>query len=152
MADVKAGKISFSSSKGTTSLNMDQQNGQMQVQTTDANGQAGQSTATFGGGAKVPDWVPAYPGASTQGVYSAEDDKQAGGTFSIETGDSLDQVFTNLKGQLDSGGFKVTETRAPGSSMLIGESSDGKRSITFTMSSEDGKTKVAGIYGDKKSG
>ena len=154
MADVKAGKISFSSSKGTTSLNMDQQNGQMQVQTTDATGKAESSTTTFGSGAKVPEWVPAYPGATTQGVYSAEDASQAGGTFGLETADSVDQVFTNLKGQMEGGGYKVTETRFNGpqgmGGMIVGESKDGKRNVTFTMSSDAGKTKVAGVYSEKK--
>jgi hypothetical protein len=154
MKDVKEGKISFTSDKGTSSINMDQQSGQMKVETTNANGQAQHTTATFGGGAKVPDWVPAYPGATSQGVYSAEDDKQMGGTFGLDTGDSVDQVFANLKGQLESAGYKVTETRYNGpqgmGGLLAGESKDGKRTVTYTMSNEGGKTKVAGVYSEKK--
>jgi len=154
MKDVKAGKLTFSSNKGNASFNMDQQNGQMKVETTDANGQATHTTATFGGGAKVPDWVPSYPGATTQGVYNAEDDKQMGGTFGLETTDAVDAVFTNLKGQLESGGYKVTETRFNGpdgaGGMLMGETKDGKRTVTLTLGHEDGKTKVTGAYSEKK--
>lgn len=154
MADIKAGKINFQTKDGTvkTDLGAMQQGGQVKVEATDANGKTG--TATFGGAAKVPDWVPSYPGATTQGVYSAEDGTQAGGTFGLETPDSFDKVFDHYKSQLQSGGYKVTETKFNGpqgtGGMLVGESSDGKRSITYTLSSEDGKTKVAGVYSEKK--
>jgi hypothetical protein len=154
MADIKAGKINFETKEGTVKTDMGaaQQGGQMKVEATDASGNTG--TATFGGGAKVPEWVPSYPGAASQGVYSAEDASQSGGTFALETGDSVDQVFTQLKGQLSSAGYKVTETRFNGpqgmGGMLVGESSDGKRNITYTFSSEEGKTKVAGVYSEKK--
>src|SRR5262249_37014744 len=64
MADIKAGKINFQTKDGTvkTDLGAMQQGGQIKVEATDANGKSG--TATFGGGAKVPDWVPGYPGAA----------------------------------------------------------------------------------------
>src|SRR5262249_25088870 len=150
-ADIKAGKINFQTKDGTVKTDFgntanNQGQGQMNVQVTDNNGKTG--TATFGGAAKVPDWVPSYSGATSQGVYSTESDAQAGGTFALETADSVDQVFTSLKGQLQSGGYKVTETRFNGpqgmGGMLVGESNDGKRNVTYTMSSEGGKTKVAG--------
>jgi len=154
MADIKSGKINFQTKDGVvkTDLGATQQNGQIKVEATDSSGKTG--TMVMGGAAKVPDWVPSYPGAASQGVYSAEDATQAGGTFGLETTDSVDQVFSNLKSQLERGGYKVTETKFNGpqgtGGMLIGESGDGKRSITFTLGTEEGKTKVAGVYSEKK--
>ena len=148
MADIKNGKLNFESKEGTSSLSFNQDAGKMEVKGADG------STASFGGSAQVPSWVPSYPGATMQGVYSAEDSTQAGGTFGMESSDSFDQVFDHFKGQLEGGGYKVTESKFNGGTgmggMLVGESADGKHTITYTLSTEDGKTKVAGVYSEKK--
>jgi hypothetical protein len=148
LADVKAGNISFETPDGKTSMNVDQGSGKVEVQGADG------STASFGGSAKLPDWVPAYPGGAPEGVYSAEDANQAGGTFGLTTADTADQVFAFYKSQLEGAGFKVTESHysGPGGNggMVAGESADGKRTVTFTVATDAGKTRVAGVYSEKK--
>ncbi|HEV8240840.1 MAG TPA: hypothetical protein VGS57_15855 [Thermoanaerobaculia bacterium] len=148
MADIQNGKISFDSAQGHSSMSFDQNAGKLEVQ--GANGQ----TASFGASAQLPSWVPAYPGAAPEGVYAAEDGTQRGGTFGLTTGDGVTQVFDFYKSQLEGAGFKVNVTKYSGTGgdggMVVGESNDGKRTVTFTIGAESGKTRVAGVYSEKK--
>ncbi len=34
--------------------------------------------------------------------------------------------------------------------MVVGESADGQRTVTFTIGAESGKTRVAGVFSEKK--
>ncbi len=149
MSDVKNGKFSFSTPQGEGSMTFDQQAGKMEIH--GANGEVAQ----IGGAAQLPDWVPAYPGGVPQGVYSASDASQSGGTFGLTTADSVDDVFAWYKSQLESAGYKVTETHYSGpqgnGGMVAGESADGKRTVTFTLATDSGQTRVAGVYSEKKS-
>jgi hypothetical protein len=149
MADIQNGKISFDTPEGQSSMTFDQSGGKMEVH--GANGE----TATFGGAAQLPGWVPAYPGAAPEGVYAAEDATQRGGTFGLTTGDGVSEVLSFYKAQLEGGGFKVTESKYSGpggdGGMVVGESGDAKRTVTFTIATESGKTRVAGVYSEKKS-
>jgi hypothetical protein len=144
LEDVKDGKISFETAEGKGSLSFSQESGTMEVQGADG------SRASFGGAAELPGWVPAYPGATPEGVYSAEDAAQRGGTFSLTTTDSVNDVFNFYKGQLEGAGFKVTESKYSGTGMVVGESTDGQRTVTFTIAAEPGKTRVAGVFSEKK--
>lgn len=150
MEDIKQGRISFESSEGAATVSIDPEAGKLEVQ---SEGEQG-ATMTFGGGQQLPDWVPSYPGASTEGVYSAETAEQSGGTFSAVTGDDLDSVFAYLKGKLTEDGYKVSENRFSGpqgtGGMLVGESADGMQTLTYTLQSTDGKTQVSGMYSRKK--
>jgi len=147
-ADIGDGKVKFDTPQGEASVSFDQTAGKMEVH--GANGEV----ASFGAAAQLPAWVPAYPGAAAEGVYSAEDASQRGGTFGLTTTDSVSQAFAFYKGQLEGGGFKVTENHYSGPNgdggMVVGESGDGKRTVTFTIAAESGKTRVAGVYSEKK--
>ena len=148
MADIQNGKISFDTPQGSSSMSFDQNAGKVEVH--GANGQ----TASFGASAQLPSWIPAYPGAAAEGVYAAEDSSQSGGTFGLTTGDGVTQVFDFYKSQLEGAGFKVTESKYSGTGgdggMVVGESNDGKRTVTFTIGADAGKTRVAGVYSETK--
>ncbi len=148
MADIQNGKISFDTPQGESSMSFDQGAGKMEVR--GANGEV----ASFGAAAQLPAWVPAYPGAAAEGVYSAEDASQRGGTFGLTTTDSVSQAFAFYKGQLEGAGLKVTENHYSGPNgdggMVVGESGDGQRTVTFTINVESGKTRVTGVYSEKK--
>ncbi|HXT21246.1 MAG TPA: hypothetical protein VN923_10880, partial [Thermoanaerobaculia bacterium] len=147
LADIKDGKINFENAQGKSSMSFSQEAGKLEVH--GANGES----ATFGS-AQLPNWVPAYPGAAPQGVYAAEDATQKSGTFSLTTADAATQVFAFYKGQLESAGFKVSENKysmgGTDTGMVQGESSDGKRTVTLTVTTDAGKTQVSGVYGEKK--
>ncbi len=147
LEDIKNGKINFETAEGKASLNFDQQAGTMQVQGADG------STASFGS-TQVPGWVPAYPGAPSQGVYGAENDTEKSGSFTLTTSDSVNDVFAFYKAQLEGAGFKVSETKTSANGaeggFVVGESPDGKRTVTLTIGSDGGKTSVSGLFGEKK--
>ena len=149
--DIRQGKISFSSDDGDeATMSLDQATGKLEIQGQGDDG----ATMSFGGDTQLPSWIPTYPGATSEGVYNAETAEASSGTFSMTTTDSVDRVFTYLKGQLEGGGYSVTETRFSGpqgdGGMLNGESGDGNRTLTYTMSVSDGKTQVGGMYNQKK--
>jgi hypothetical protein len=148
--DLKQGRISFQTDEGSATFNLDQQAGTMKIE---ADGPDG-GTLSIGGDTRLPSWVPSYPGATAEGVYNAETPEQVGGTFTASTTAALDEVFAYYKGQLASGGYKVTENRYSGpqgdGGMLVGESADGKRTLTFHMQVTDGKVQVSGLYSEKK--
>ena len=150
MDDIREGRISFSSDDGAGSLSIDQESGQMEIRTEGADG----AVAQFGGATQVPGWVPSYPGATSEGVYSAQDATSESGTFTLSSTDSLDDVFTFYRGQLESGGYQITENRYStpdgDGAMLVGETGDGKRTLTFTITTGEGKTQVMGGYTQKK--
>ena len=64
--------------------------------------------ARFGASASlegVPDWVPAYPGASeTQGAFSSQTDDGVAGMVSQTTGDSVQEVVEHYKGWFEDNG------------------------------------------------
>ena len=148
MDDLKEGRISFTSDQGTTSLDMNQEEGSMEIKGADG------AVATFGGAAELPSWLPSYPGASSEGVYNAQDATTESGTFTLSTADSLDDVFTFYRDQLQGAGYKVTENRYSGpqgdGAMVVGESEDGGTTVTFTLQAAEGKTQVMGGYQKKK--
>ena len=148
MDDLKEGRISFTTDEGTSSLSLDQEAGSMVVQGADG------AVAQFGGATQLPGWIPAYPGAASEGVYSAQDATTESGTFTLATTDSLDAVFAYYKQQLESGGYQVTENRYSGpqgdGAMLVGETEGGGRTLTFTLQASEGKTQVMGGYTRQK--
>lgn len=148
--DIRQGKISFSADGEEATMSLDQETGTLQIQGEGADG----GTMSFGGDTRLPSWIPTYPGATSEGVYSAETAEASSGTFSMTTTDGVDEVFSYLKGQLEGGGYTVTENRFSGpqgdGGMLNGESGDGNRSLTYTLSASDGKTQVGGMYSQKK--
>ena len=150
LEDIRQGKIAFSSDEGEATMSLDQESGKLEVQ---GSGEQG-GTFSMGGDTRLPDWIPTYPGATSEGVYNAETADSSSGTFSMTTTDGVDQVFTYLKGQLEGGGYSVTESRFSGPAgdggMLNGESADGARTLTYTLSVSDGTTQVGGMYNQKK--
>jgi hypothetical protein len=152
MDDLKEGRINFSTSEGNeASVSFDQDAGKVEIRSEGADG----AVAQFGGDTKLPAWVPSYPGATSEGVYSAQDAQSESGSFTLSSTDSLDEVFGFYRSQLQSGGYKVTENRYSSpqgdGAMLVGETADGNRTLTFTMQAAEGKVQVMGGYTQKKS-
>lgn len=149
MADLAERRISFSTDEGEATFAVDEEAGTFEMRGADG------STAQLGSGARVPDWVPGYPGATAEGVYASQDATTESGTFSLSTTDSLDEVFQHLRGALQDAGYKVTENRYSGSggegAMLVGEMEDGSSTITYTLGTNEGRVQVTGGYTRQKS-
>ncbi|HLJ18123.1 MAG TPA: hypothetical protein VKV15_26760 [Bryobacteraceae bacterium] len=123
-------------------------NGNVQIKSSDG-------TMKFGGGDKAPAWVPAYPGSSPQGNFSAQGPEGSTTTFSFKTKDSPDKVRSYYADAVKSGGLKVTNTYsgqgATGSSaMMTAEDSDKKRTLLVMIGTSEGDTTVNVTASEKK--
>ena len=111
----------------------------------------GKTTLTVGGKAKVPSWVPDYPGSDPQGAFSAQGDDGSGGTFTFKTKDSSDKVVKYYQDQFKASGLNVTSniTNQNGQSaagMLSAQDESRKHNITVILGVEGGDTTVAVTY------
>jgi len=114
-----------------------------------------EGSMSFGTDSKTPDWLPAYPGTTPKGVFSTHTDKGSGGTFTLTTNDSTDQVVKYYEDALKKAGLKTSTTsmQAGGQgslSMISGEDSATKRKAMVTVSPSDGATGVSITFSTEK--
>jgi hypothetical protein len=117
-------------------------------------GSNGRATFSMGGAAKVPAWVPDYPGSDPQSAFSAQGRDGESGTFTFKTHDSSDKVARFYQDQLPSSGLHITNNVTTnggvhGSSMLVAEDNATKHTITVIISAERSNTTVAVTYANK---
>lgn len=113
------------------------------------------STLTVGGKAKVPAWVPDYPGSEPQGAFSAQGADGASGTFTFNTKDPSDKVVRYYDDQLKSSGMTVTsnitnQNGQPSAGMLSAQDQANKHSVTVIIGTEANQTSVAVTYATNK--
>ena len=90
-----------------------------------------------------------YPGAQGKGKWSMSGEDGSGSAYGLESGDAMDKVAEWYKSQVAGQGWKESMTMDMGDGkMLMFVSPDEKKSLTVTLSSEDGKTSIAIIYGE----
>jgi hypothetical protein len=111
----------------------------------------GQSTVTVGGPAKVPAWVPDYPGSDPQGAFNARGRDGDSGTFTFKTSDSTDKVVKYYQDQLKSSGLKITTNVShqgdqSSGAMLVAEDDAKKHTITVILGMDGSNTTVAVTY------
>ncbi len=132
----------------TATITADAQAGNIEIKGPDGNVKLGT------GADKAPSWVPSYPGSNPQAAVSINDANEQGGSFSFVTSDSADKVLSYYGDALKSGGFKVSTitSNANGKSggIVAGQNDGQKRSVTFTVSTENDGTHVAAIFNEKK--
>jgi hypothetical protein len=108
----------------------------------------GRATFTVGdGSAKLPAWVPAYPGSNPQSTFSAEGQGGESGTFTFKTRDSSENVTRFYQDQLQSAGLHVT---VPVPRMLVAQDDAKKRTMTVVIAGEGSDTTVQATYATKK--
>ena len=122
--DVKNGKISMKSDNGRAAI-------------------------TIGGGAKVPAWVPDYPGSDPQSAFSARGQDGETGTFTFKTRDPVDKVTRFYEDQFHSSGLHITSNSQGSGSMLVAEDDAKKRTITVIVGVDTSNTTVAVTYANK---
>jgi hypothetical protein len=115
----------------------------------------GKTTLTVGGKAKVPSWVPDYPGSDPQGAFSAQGEDGVGGTFAFKTKDSSDKVVKYFQDQFKASGLNVTSniTNQNGQStagILSAQDEFRKHNVTVIVGVDSGETNVAVTYATSK--
>jgi len=148
--DIKAGRLSIES--GGEKGNIGVQGGE--------NGQGGSMTVesdkgkmVLGGGdaAALPVWLPAYPGARTDGVSSLESNGEKSGTFTIHTADTVDQVLAFYESRLKSDGFEVNKAtlNIPGAVSANLTAKSANRTLNVTVATQEGETQGLVAYSEK---
>jgi hypothetical protein len=149
--DVKKGRLKFTNEKGEEVTFEGQGSGDRgSLKVTSKEGEM-----TFGAGAdaKVPSWVPQYPGATSSGAYSSQTKEGAGGTVGFETEDSAQEVIEFYRGKLQGDGFEVEVTTMEKGDTIAGGTLSGKagsRTVVVLVSSDDNnKTQIGLTFEDK---
>jgi len=151
--DIKAGRINLKGPKGeraSIDTKVEGQNGSVEIK-----GPDGTMKFDAGTNAKVPDWIPAYPGATAVANFAVQGGDGSGGTFSFQTKDPPDAVSAFYNRSLANSGFKIT-TNITGTSngasgnMFTAENETSKQTLVITYGAENGTTTVNVIYGTKK--
>ena len=151
--DIKNGRIDLRGPKGersTIQAQADGGNGSVEI-----NGPNGSMKFGAGANAKIPDWIPMYPGATAQANFSMQGGDASGGTFSYTTPDSSEAVMAFYDRTLKAAGFKITphiSANSGGSSgaLVSAEDEATKRTLMITLGTDKGSTAVNVIYGNKK--
>jgi hypothetical protein len=111
----------------------------------------GRATFTMGGGAKVPAWVPDYPGSDPQAAFSAQGHDGESGTFTFKTRDAADRVTKFYQDQFQTTGLQITsnvthqEANSSGG-MLVAQDDAKKHTVTVIIAVEGRNTTVAVTY------
>ncbi len=116
---------------------------------------SGGSTVTLGGGdAKLPSWLPDYPGSKPEATMSAHDANGDSGTFHFATKDSVDQVTKFYEDKLKDSGMKITNSFSGQSSGsqggVLSAEDDNHHNVMVTVGTESGGTTVMVVYSTKK--
>jgi hypothetical protein len=110
----------------------------------------------FGSGsaAKIPAWVPKYPGAQVAGTFSTQSGQGEGGTFQLKCSGTVDAVAAFYEREIKSAGMTVQkhsmQTGGKSTIMVMGENASDGRTLSATVADADGGTTAQIIYGTKK--
>ena len=111
---------------------------------------SGDGTVQIGGDAKIPTWVPDYPGSNPQTAFSAQGKDGPSGTFTFRTRDSADHVAKYYRDQLEASGLTVAAVVSSGSSQVItAEDGTKHRTVTAVASGRGNETTVNVTYASK---
>jgi hypothetical protein len=107
-------------------------------------------TVQIGGDAKLPAWVPEYPGSKPQNAFSAQVRDGRNGTFMFMTADSPDRVAKYYREQLEAAGLTVNAVVSSGSSQVV-TATDGVKhhTVTVVAGGRGNETSVNVTYANK---
>lgn len=148
--DIESGKVTFSSGGKTAEVELKtegEDSGELTVR-------SDEGTATFragGDAGDVPEWVPVYPGVSTEGTFASETSETRSGAFHFETGDDLDEVLDYYEKELTRSGLEVKSRTTSGEgALLVASSSDQRWTLNVIASKKDGGTGVVVNFNEKR--
>jgi hypothetical protein len=146
--DAKQGKFTFKENgKEALTITSSGANGTVEMKSADG-------SLKIGGNAKVPAWVPDYPGSEPQGAFSAQGKDGETGSFAFKTKDGSDKVVKYYQNQFQSSGLKVTsnltsQNGQASAGMLMAEDSANKHTVTVIIGQDGSETAVSVTYANK---
>ena len=104
----------------------------------------------IGGAAKLPAWVPDYPGSNPQNSFTAQSKDGRKGTFTYKTKDAAVHVAKFYRDQLEGSGYKIVSVLNSKSSQVItAQDSVNLHTIVVVAALEDNATTVSVTYSSK---
>jgi hypothetical protein len=144
LEDAKQGKFSVTKDGKTESLTFSQ-DGQIKLETE-------KGIATWGANLQdVPDWVPAYPGAKSEGGLTSSEMEKRTGTVTYSTSDQLSDVIAFYEQELQNLGLEPDQDQSYQSGNMAAftaVSADESRKVTVTASRFESKTSIQVAYSE----
>ena len=149
--DIKSGNLSMESDGEKVNVGVtpgeNGQGGSMTVESSKGN------KMTFGAGsnASVPDWIPTYPGSSSDSFSAMEVNGEKSGTYTIHTSDGVEQLMAFFEDRMKGAGFEVNKTTMSANGNLGGNltCTAGARTVNITLTTQDGETQGLVAYNEK---
>jgi hypothetical protein len=150
--DIKKGKILFKGNGKEASI---QAHGEGENGTLEINSAQGSLKIGAGSAAKIPDWVPAYPGVTPEATFSLQGADGDSGSFHFTSKDSPKEVLSFYQRGLKDAGFTIGanfagDTATSSGGMLSAENESSKRTVMVTVGTEKGSSEVNLVFGTKK--
>jgi hypothetical protein len=146
LEDAKKGKFSFQEdgkAPVTITASGNGNDGTLEIKSSDGTMKMG-----GGGAAKVPTWMPDYPGSSPTATFSQKSADTEMGNYTFKTSDPVDKVSKFYEEGLKSAGFKITTTMShdgdKAGGLVSGEA--GGKTASVAIGSEGSETTVNVTY------
>jgi hypothetical protein len=124
--------------EATVKLTGDGDKGGIEINSADGKFQLG------GGDSQIPAWVPAYPGSSPTGTFSASNKDGKQGGYSFKTPDAPAKVLSFYQDQLKSAGFTINvTTMGEQGGLVIADNKESNHTVTVTVTPDGGGSNVA---------
>jgi hypothetical protein len=144
--DIEKGRLVFTGEGGEkVEIAGEGESGSMEVKT-------GEGTVRLGAGAgaKIPGWLPDYPGSQPEGTFSAQGKDGDSGAYHFKTGNPVEDVARFYEEAFQSAGFEahknIIKLDGNTSASVTAQDSSGKREAHVGISEDDGETQVAVNY------
>lgn len=113
--------------------------GVLEVNSADGNFKLG-----AGADGELPAWVPAYPGSSPSGTFSASNKEGKQGGYGFKTPDAPAKILSFYQDQLKAAGFTLdVNTTTPQGGMLVADDKAGNHTLTVTVTADGSGSSVA---------
>jgi hypothetical protein len=148
LADAMKGKIVFE----------DDKSGKVEIQAEGEGDKAslsikgGEGSLTMGANTeKLPEWLPAYPGAEGTGAFAVRGKDQQSASYTFKTGDAVVDVVAFYEDAFKNEGMEVEKKAAAGAgSIVTAKDSAGQRTSAVTINRQGDATLVTVTYESKK--
>lgn len=150
LEDIKSGHLSMTSDGEKVNIGVQgAENGQGGSMTVESD--KGKMVLGSGEAAAVPGWIPAYPGARTDGVSSLEANGEKSGTYTIHTADTVEQVLAFFEEKLKADGFEVNKAtlNIPGAVSANLTAKTANRTLNVTVATQEGETQGLVAFTEK---
>jgi hypothetical protein len=126
-------------------------NGSFSMKADDGDGKGG--TLEFGAAAKLPSWLPQYPGSHAEPMFSAKGSSDDGageaGNFTFKTDDPPSKVLSFYEDKAKELGMSLQRINAAGTATIVASGESDKFLKVLTME-DSGQTTVNVTYGRKR--